>query len=87
MDYAKIAEGYGAKGYTVRTLRELETAIEDAKSVMDRPVLFDIKVLPKSMTGGYGSWWRVGTPETSENPRCREAWQDHLAHVKDANQY
>lgn len=87
VDYAKIAEGYGAKGYTVRTLRELETAIEDAKSVMDRPVLFDIKVLPKSMTGGYGSWWRVGTPETSENPRCREAWQDHLAHVKDAHQY
>lgn len=87
VDYAKIAEGYGAKGYTVRTLRELETAVEDAKSVMDRPVLFDIKVLPKSMTGGYGSWWRVGTPETSENPRCREAWQDHLAHVKDAHQY
>jgi len=87
VDYAKIAEGYGAKGYTVRTLRELEKAVEDAKSVVDRPVLFDIKVLPKSMTGGYGSWWRVGTPEASENPRCREAWQDHLAHVKDAHQY
>jgi 3D-(3,5/4)-trihydroxycyclohexane-1,2-dione acylhydrolase (decyclizing) len=87
VDYAKIAEGYGAKGYTVRTMEELEAAVEDAKKIADRPVLFDIKVLPKSMTGGYGSWWRVGTPETSENPRCRDAWQDHLAHIKDAHQY
>jgi 3D-(3,5/4)-trihydroxycyclohexane-1,2-dione acylhydrolase (decyclizing) len=39
------------------------------------------------MTGGYGSWWRVGTPEVSENPRCRDAWQDHLEHVSDARKY
>ena len=87
VDYAKIAEGYGAVGYTVRTMAELEKAVEDAKKITDRPVLFDIKVLPKSMTGGYGAWWRVGTPEVAEKARYESAWQDHLSHVKDAHQY
>lgn len=86
VNYAKIAEAYGAKGYEVRTMDELEKAVEDAKKV-DCPVLFDIKVLPKSMTDGYGAWWRVGTPEVSENERNRECWRDHLAHVKDARKY
>jgi len=87
VDYAKIAEGYGAKGYSVRTMEELEAALADAKTVAGRPVLFDIKVLPKSMTDGYGAWWRVGTPEVSENERNLECWRDHLAHVKDARKY
>ena len=87
VDYKKIAEGYGAVGYTVRTMAELEKAVEDAKKITDRPVLFDIKVLPKSMTGGYGAWWRVGTPEVADNPRYESAWQDHRSHVKDAHQY
>lgn len=84
--YAQIAEAYGAKGYEIRTMAELERAIADAKNEPG-PVLFDIKVLPKSMTDGYGSWWRVGTPEVSENPQNRKCWEDHLAHVKDARKY
>ncbi|WP_297979942.1 3D-(3,5/4)-trihydroxycyclohexane-1,2-dione acylhydrolase (decyclizing) [uncultured Oscillibacter sp.] len=87
IDYAKVAEGYGCKGYTVRTMEELKAAFEDAKTVKDRPVLFDIKVLPKTMTDGYGSWWRVGDTEVSERPENIAAYQDHLAHVKDARKY
>ena len=49
--------------------------------------MFDIRVLPKSMTDGYGSWWRVGDTEASENQRNLDAYQDHLAHVKDARKY
>jgi 3D-(3,5/4)-trihydroxycyclohexane-1,2-dione acylhydrolase (decyclizing) len=84
VDFAKIAEGYGCKGYTIRTLDELRKAIADAKKVEGVPVLFDIRVLPKSMTEGYGSWWRVGDTEVSENPRNIKAYEDHLEHVKDA---
>ena len=50
-------------------------------------MLFDIKVLPKSMTDGYGSWWRVGSVEVSERESNREAWNNHLEHVKDARKY
>ena len=87
VDFAKIAEGYGCKAYTIHTLEEMRAAIADAKKVEGVPVLFDIRVLPKSMTEGYGSWWRVGDTEVSENPNNLAAYQDHLAHVKDARKY
>ena len=87
VDFAKIAEGYGCKAYTIHSLSELKDAIADAKKVEGVPVLFDIRVLPKSMTDGYGAWWRVGDTAVSENQRNLDAYQDHLAHVKDARKY
>lgn len=87
VDFAAIARAYGAVGYSIRTMDELEKAIEESKSIHDTPVLFDIKVLPKSMTDGYGSWWRVGSVEVSERESNREAWTNHLEHVKDARKY
>ena len=68
-------------------MKELEEALLDARQITDRPVLFDIKVLPKTMTEGYGAWWRVGTPEVADNEKVRASWQDHLEHIKDARQY
>ena len=87
IDYAKVAEGYGCKAYTIRTMEELVAAFEDAKKIKNVPVLFDIKVLPKTMTDGYGSWWRVGDTEVSERQENLDAYADHLAHVKDARKY
>ena len=87
VDFAKIAEGYGCKGYTIHTLDELRAAIAEAKKIKDVPVLFDIRVLPKSMTEGYGSWWRVGDTEVSENPKNLEAYADHLVQLKKARKY
>ena len=87
VDFAKIAEGYGCKAYTIHTIEEMKEAIKDAKKIEGVPVVFDIRVLPKSMTEGYGSWWRVGDTEVSENPRNLKAYADHLEHVKDARKY
>ncbi len=87
VDFAKIAEGYGCKAYTIHSLSELKDAIADSKKIDGVPVLFDIRVLPKSMTDGYGSWWRVGDTAVSENQRNLDAYQDHLAHEKDARKY
>ncbi len=87
VDFAKIAEGYGCKSYTIHTLSELYVAIADAKKIEGVPVLFDIRVLPKSMTEGYGAWWRVGDTEVSENPRNLAAYEDHLAHLKNTRKY
>ena len=87
VDFAKIAEGYGCKAYTIHSLAELKDAIADAKKIDGVPVLFDIRVLPKSMTDGYGAWWRVGDTAVSENQRNLDAYQDHLAHEKDARKY
>ena len=87
VDFAKIAEGYGCKTFTIHTIDEMKAAIKEAKKIDGVPVVFDIRVLPKSMTEGYGSWWRVGDTEVSENPKNLKAYEDHLAHVKDARKY
>ena len=87
VDFAKIAEGYGCRAFTVRSLEELRAAMVEAKKIEGVPVLFDIRVLPKSMTDGYSSWWRVGDTEVSENPRNLVAYEEHLAHMKQARAY
>lgn len=87
IDYAKVAEGYGCKSYSIRTMDELQAALADAKTVKNQPVLFDIKVLPKTMTDGYGSWWRVGTPEVSERPENLAAHAEIVEHLKTARKY
>lgn len=87
VDFARIAEGYGCRAFTVRSLEELRAAMVEAKKIEGVPVLFDIRVLPKSMTDGYGSWWRVGDTEVSENPRNLVAYEEHLAHMKQARAY
>ncbi|NLX83913.1 MAG: 3D-(3,5/4)-trihydroxycyclohexane-1,2-dione acylhydrolase (decyclizing) [Clostridiales bacterium] len=87
VDYAAIARGYGAKAYTVRTLHELEEAVKDALKVKDQPVLFDIKVIPKSMTDGYGAWWRVGTVEVSQKEANHKALEHHIKQLNKARQY
>lgn len=72
INYAKIAEGYGAKSYRVSTISGLKEAIEDAKK-QDQSTLIEVKVLPKSMTDGYdGSWWNVGISEVSNSDRTQQ---------------
>jgi 3D-(3,5/4)-trihydroxycyclohexane-1,2-dione acylhydrolase (decyclizing) len=85
VDFAKIAEGYGCKGYTCRTSDELRAALADAKNET-RPCLFDIKVLPKTMTPGFESWWRVGVAEVSKSETVAKAYaemQENIAKTFD----
>ncbi|MCD8396355.1 MAG: 3D-(3,5/4)-trihydroxycyclohexane-1,2-dione acylhydrolase (decyclizing) [Lachnospiraceae bacterium] len=86
VDYAKIGEGYGLKSYTCRTIDELVAALEDAKT-QTRACLFDLKVIPKTMTDGYESWWDVGIATTSEKESVREACEDVLQHRREARKY
>lgn len=34
-----------------------------------------MKVIPKTMTDGYESWWNVGLANVSEKESVREAWK------------
>lgn len=86
VDYAKIAEGYGAKSYTVRTLEELEAAIEDSRK-QACSTLIEIKVLPKTMTGGYGAWWHVGIAASSSKESVNKAYEDKESNLKKARKY
>ena len=82
VDYAKIGEGYGLKSYTCRTIQELVDDLEDAKK-QTVACLFDLKVIPKTMTDGYESWWNVGMAQVSEKESARKAW-DEVKEGRDA---
>ena len=86
VDYAKIGEGYGLKTYTCRTVEELVDALNDAKK-QNITCLFDLKVIPKTMTDGYESWWNVGIATTSEKQSVMDAAQDVLEHRAQARAY
>ncbi|MBA4700149.1 MAG: 3D-(3,5/4)-trihydroxycyclohexane-1,2-dione acylhydrolase (decyclizing) [Ruminococcus sp.] len=75
VDYAKIGDGYGLKTYTCKTIAELKAALEDAKK-QEIACLFDLKVIPKTMTDGYESWWNVGQAQVSEKESVVEAWEE-----------
>lgn len=86
VDYAKIAEGYGLKSYTCTTIEELEAALEDAKS-QEIACLFDLKVLPKTMTDGYESWWNVGIAQVSEKESVRTACDGVMQGRRESREY
>jgi len=72
LDFAGNAASYGARGLKARTLEEFRRAVKKALKE-SRSTVIDVKVTPKSMTGGYESWWRVGTAEVSRNKDVVEA--------------
>jgi 3D-(3,5/4)-trihydroxycyclohexane-1,2-dione acylhydrolase (decyclizing) len=72
IDFAKIAEGYGAKAYKVTTKEELIFALEDSK-LQTVSTLIDIKVLPGTMTDGFEHFWRVGTAQVATDPKVEAA--------------
>ncbi|WP_207657793.1 3D-(3,5/4)-trihydroxycyclohexane-1,2-dione acylhydrolase (decyclizing) [Lachnotalea glycerini] len=86
IDYAMAAAGYGLKTYTARTLEELKAALEDAKK-QKVCVLIDIKVLPKTMTEGYKSWWNVGIASTSNKDSVLDAYKRKEENLKNARLY
>ncbi|MEC1451510.1 3D-(3,5/4)-trihydroxycyclohexane-1,2-dione hydrolase [Bacillus licheniformis] len=86
VDYAKVAEGYGAKTYKANTIEELKAALEDAKK-QDVSTLIEMKVLPKTMTDGYDSWWHVGVAEVSEQESVQKSYEAKEKMLKSAKQY
>lgn len=86
VDYAKVCEGYGVKTYTAKTLEELKEALADAKK-QTVSTLIDIKVLPKTMTEGYKSWWNVGLASVTGIEGQQKAYENLMENRKKARRY
>ncbi|MBO5066352.1 MAG: 3D-(3,5/4)-trihydroxycyclohexane-1,2-dione acylhydrolase (decyclizing) [Clostridia bacterium] len=86
IDFAKCASGYGVKTYTATTLDELAFALEDSKK-QTVSTLIDIKVLPKSMTDGYGAWWHVGIASTSSKEAVNTAFENKEENLRKARKF
>ena len=86
IDYAAAARAYGYTAYTVRNLEALEAALEASKKEKNG-ILIDIKVLPKTMTKGYESWWNVGCTQQPRNAEQKKALSERQAHLSAARRY
>ncbi|OFD57527.1 3D-(3,5/4)-trihydroxycyclohexane-1,2-dione hydrolase [Bacillus mycoides] len=86
IDFAASAAGYGVKTYRVTSIEQLQEALKDAKK-QTVSTLIDIKVLPKTMTNGYESWWHVGVAEVSNSESVRAAYEDKVSNLQKARCY
>ncbi|MDR2525193.1 MAG: 3D-(3,5/4)-trihydroxycyclohexane-1,2-dione acylhydrolase (decyclizing) [Oscillospiraceae bacterium] len=86
IDYAGIGEALGAAGFRACNMRELQAALEAAKQET-RCTVIDMKVLPKTMTEGYGSWWNCGVSEVNLSEKGEAALERVLEGRQKARQY
>lgn len=86
IDFAASAAGYGVKTYRVTSIEQLREALKDAKK-QTVSTLIDIKVLPKTMTNGYDSWWHVGVAEVSNSPNVQASYESKVSNLQKARSY
>lgn len=86
IDFAASAAGYGVKTYRVTSIEQLREALKDAKK-QTVSTLIDIKVLPKTMTNGYDSWWHVGVAEVSNSPSVQASYESKVSNLQQARSY
>ncbi|MGG0079913.1 3D-(3,5/4)-trihydroxycyclohexane-1,2-dione acylhydrolase (decyclizing) [Bacillus wiedmannii] len=86
IDFAASAAGYGVKTYHVTSIEQLQEALIDAKK-QTVSTLIDIKVLPKTMTNGYESWWHVGVAEVSKSQSIQAAYESKVSNLQHARSY
>ncbi|HDX9635687.1 TPA: 3D-(3,5/4)-trihydroxycyclohexane-1,2-dione acylhydrolase (decyclizing) [Bacillus cereus] len=86
IDFAASAAGYGVKTYHVTSIEQLQEALIDAKK-QTVSTLIDIKVLPKTMTNGYESWWHVGVAELSKSQSVQAAYESKVSNLQQARSY
>jgi 3D-(3,5/4)-trihydroxycyclohexane-1,2-dione acylhydrolase (decyclizing) len=76
VDFAKHAEAMGAIAEHVRSLGDLEAAIDRARKA-DRTSVITISTDAHTWTPG-DAWWDVGVPEVSTSEKVRAARSDHM---------
>jgi 3D-(3,5/4)-trihydroxycyclohexane-1,2-dione acylhydrolase (decyclizing) len=73
IDFVKICEGLGAYVINATSREAFSKAVEEAKTIKNRPVCIVTEVDRSQRVGGYESWWEVAIPEVSDNPAVQEA--------------
>ena len=77
VDFAKHAEAMGAIAEHVRSIADLESALQRAKGA-ERTTVIVVDTDPASWTPG-DAWWDVGVPAESNRESVRQATADHAA--------
>ncbi|GAB4509980.1 MAG: 3D-(3,5/4)-trihydroxycyclohexane-1,2-dione acylhydrolase (decyclizing) [Anaerolineae bacterium] len=78
-DFARICEGMGAHVIRADTREAFSAALEEARTIQNRPVCIVTEVDRRQRVGGYESWWDVAVAEVSENPDVQQARAEYEA--------
>ena len=85
IDFAAHAVAMGATAVKVGSIAELETALEQGKSVPG-PFVVVIDTDPYPSTPFGGTWWDVAVPEVSVRPEVVEKRADYVKKLKEQAQ-
>lgn len=77
VDFAKNCESLGAYVIRAHDRESLMQALQEAKTIANRPVCIVTETDRRQRVGGYESWWDVPVAEVSENPEVRDARKDY----------
>jgi len=78
IDFAAHAASMGALAENVRTIAELEGALQRARAA-DRTYVVCIETDPAHTTFEGGCWWEVAVPEVSDRADVRRAREQYMA--------
>ncbi|KTD55593.1 malonic semialdehyde oxidative decarboxylase [Legionella santicrucis] len=86
IDFCKYAEGLGARSFHVNSYEQLGVAMGAAKNEKNSAVIV-LPILPKTMSNGYQSWWRVAVAEISNSEEVTRAHQVMCDQLKEIREY
>jgi 3D-(3,5/4)-trihydroxycyclohexane-1,2-dione acylhydrolase (decyclizing) len=81
IDFAAHAAAMGAVSQKVKSIAELEAALETTRKETRTTVLV-IDTDPLITTDAGGHWWDVAVPEVSVRPTVRKARKEYVAALK-----
>ncbi|MBI4063167.1 MAG: 3D-(3,5/4)-trihydroxycyclohexane-1,2-dione acylhydrolase (decyclizing) [Elusimicrobia bacterium] len=78
LDFAKIAQGLGAKGLDANNDKTLLSALHEARKTTRTPTVIHLEVDRQDRIGGYGGWWDVPKPAVNLKGEETAARRDYL---------
>jgi 3D-(3,5/4)-trihydroxycyclohexane-1,2-dione acylhydrolase (decyclizing) len=78
LDFTLIARGMGCHAIRAGSRDTLQAALEEARTVTDRPTVIHLDCEKDDLMGGHGGWWDVPQPEVDAAGRPRERRRQYL---------
>ncbi|KGP62181.1 3D-(3,5/4)-trihydroxycyclohexane-1,2-dione hydrolase [Legionella norrlandica] len=86
IDFCKYAEGLGAVTYFAESYEQFQSVLVSAKN-QEKSTVIVLPVLPKTMSQGYQTWWRVGIAEVSQSESVNKAHKLMREQIEIVRQY
>jgi 3D-(3,5/4)-trihydroxycyclohexane-1,2-dione acylhydrolase (decyclizing) len=86
IDYYQYALALGAKSFYADSYADFQSALTCAKEEASSCVIV-LPVLPKTMSHGYHTWWRVGVADVSQSQTVIQAYETMSEELENIRAY